>query len=77
MAGAICGGQSGYIHIVPAMNTEAGQVAARPGWWMNGGNIAATSDSRLSDLTGESKAAIVRRLIWDEYERLHKPVEAP
>lgn len=31
----------------------------------------------VSDHTGESKAAIVRRLIWDEYERLHKPVEAP
>ena len=31
----------------------------------------------ISDQTGESRAAIVRRLIWEEYGRLHKPVEAP
>lgn len=31
----------------------------------------------VSDHTGESKAAVVRRLIWDEYKRIHKPVESP
>ena len=46
--------RAGYIHIVPAMITETGKVAARPGWWMNGGNIAATSDSRLSEMTGHN-----------------------
>ena len=42
----------GQIHIVPAMITETGKVAARPGWWMNGGNIAAACDSRFSEMCG-------------------------
>jgi len=42
----------GISHIVPAMVTEDGQIVPRPGWWMFGGNIADTSDSRWRELTG-------------------------
>ena len=41
----------GQKYIVPACIDEYG-ICARPGWWMNGGNIASTSDSRFSHLTG-------------------------
>ena len=41
----------GVAHIVPAMVTEDGQIVPRPGWWMFGGNIADTSDSRWRELT--------------------------
>lgn len=44
--------RAGTVHIVPAMITESGKVAARPFWYMNGGNIANTSDSRLHDMCG-------------------------
>ena len=42
----------GYSYIVPAMVTENGQIVRRPCWFMNGGNIAGTSDSRWRELTG-------------------------
>jgi len=38
--------------IVPATVDESGRVVKRPGWWMYGGNIASTSDSRFSDMKG-------------------------
>ena len=45
-----------YIHnvafLVPAMITEDGMLCHRPGWYMYGGNIADTSDSRWHDVTG-------------------------
>lgn len=40
------------MHIVPAMVDEYGRVVERPGWWSYGGNIACTSDSRFSEMTG-------------------------
>ena len=45
--------RAGTLHIVPAMITESGKVEARPFWYMNGGNIAGTSDSRFSDMCGK------------------------
>lgn len=39
------------MHVVPAM-VENGKVVERPGWFMYGGNIADTSDSRWSELKG-------------------------
>lgn len=47
----ICGGQT-YMDIVPAAVDASGNVVKRPGWWMNGGNIASTSDSRFHEMTG-------------------------
>ena len=41
-----------HIDIVPATIDEAGRVVPRPGWWMFGGNIADSCDSRFHDLTG-------------------------
>lgn len=41
-----------HLYIAPAMVDENGRITQRPGWWMNGGNIASTSDSRFSELTG-------------------------
>ena len=41
----------GLLYIVPAMVSEEGKVIPRPGWWMYGGNIADTSDSRWHELT--------------------------
>lgn len=42
----------GSAHIVPACVSDDGRVVPRPGWFMNGGNIAATSDGRFKDMTG-------------------------
>ncbi len=42
----------GVAHIVPAVVTESGKIVPRPGWWMAGGNIADTCDSRWHELTG-------------------------
>ena len=36
--------------IYPATVTESGEIIARKGWWMMGGNYGATSDSRFYDL---------------------------
>ena len=38
------------LHIVPAM-VDGDRIKARPGWWMYGGNIACTSDSRFYQAT--------------------------
>lgn len=38
--------------IVPATVDENGKIVKRPGWWMAGGNIGYTCDSRFSELTG-------------------------
>lgn len=35
--------------IKPAVKNEDDEWIAAPGWWMNGGNIAATSDSRFGE----------------------------
>ena len=40
-----------HQRIVPAM-IENNKIVKRPGWWMNGGNIAHTSDSRWTALKG-------------------------
>ena len=40
------------MHIVPATVDANGEVVKRPGWWMNGGNIAGGADSRFTQLTG-------------------------
>ena len=42
----------GSTHIVPAMVDENGMIKERPGWWMYGGNIGDTSDSRFTALKG-------------------------
>ena len=41
-----------YSVIVPATVDGFGNVVKRPGWWMYGGNIADTSDSRFRDMAG-------------------------
>ena len=41
-----------HLRIVPACVDESGQIVKRPGWWMNGGNIADTADSRFSRMNG-------------------------
>jgi hypothetical protein len=38
----------GVVRLVPA-EMYAGQWRPIPKWWMNGGNVAATSDSRYSE----------------------------
>ena len=40
-----------YLTVVPAAVNDQGQIVKRPGWWMNGGNIAATSDSRFRNMS--------------------------
>ena len=56
----ICGaGCEDWVPEVPAeerakrvlAQAEDGQIVPRPGWWMFGGNIADTSDSRWRELT--------------------------
>ncbi|MBR3740611.1 MAG: hypothetical protein IKN04_09160 [Clostridia bacterium] len=42
---------SEYLTVVPAAVNDQGQTVKRPGWWMNGGNIAATSDSRFRNMS--------------------------
>lgn len=44
----------GTVHarIVPAMVNEHGNVVPRPRWWMKGGNVGNTSDSRFHELSG-------------------------
>lgn len=42
----------GRAYIVPACVTETGRVVARPGWFMYGGNLAESSDSRFHELSG-------------------------
>ena len=46
------GGRSKYVDIVPATIDESGKPIPRPGWWMYGGNIGSTSDSRFNRITG-------------------------
>lgn len=41
-----------HMRIVPATVNERGQIEKRPGWWMFGGNVARTSDSRFFELSG-------------------------
>lgn len=41
-----------YTDIVPATVNEYGGIWPRPGWWMFGGTIAYTSDSRFSSMAG-------------------------
>ena len=38
--------------VYPATVNEDGEIVKRPGWWMYGGNIADTSDSRWRALSG-------------------------
>lgn len=45
-------GNEEHQSIIPATVDETGKVVARPGWWMFGGNIASTSDSRFTRLKG-------------------------
>ena len=42
----------GVAYVCPAVAAEDGTVLPRPGWWMYGGNIAETSDSRFREMTG-------------------------
>ena len=41
-----------HVRIVPAAVNERGEVVKRPGWWMFGGNVARSGDSRFFDLSG-------------------------
>ena len=45
-------GDEESVRIVPATINEDGNVVKRPGWWMYGGNLAETSDSRFSEMAG-------------------------
>ena len=50
-----CMVEDGYFgdqYIVPAMVDNSGRIVKRPGCWMDGGNIAYTSDSRFHELKG-------------------------
>ena len=40
------------VNVVPATVNERGEIVKRPGWWMCGGNVARTSDSRFYELSG-------------------------
>lgn len=40
-----------HQHIVPAM-IDGNKIVKRPGWWMCGGNIANTPDSRWTAIKG-------------------------
>jgi hypothetical protein len=57
--------------IVPAVLSDAGAWKPAPGWWMFGGNYAATSDSRFSEaitrLGGTRGMAV----------KVHDRIEAP
>lgn len=60
----------GCLRIVPAIEKD-GQWVEAPGWWMMGGNYAATSDSRFGELAqkllteGYKKAGIKNgRVNW-------------
>ena len=44
-------GEYVYMDVVPATVDERGQIIPRPGWWMNGGNIVDTCDSRFRSMT--------------------------
>jgi hypothetical protein len=57
--------------------TEAGEQATKDRMTIMMKQADKDALQAVSDLTGESKAAVVRRLIWEEYGQLHKPVEAP
>ncbi len=51
--------------LVPAQVTRDGLLLHRPGWFMHGGNIAYTSDSRLAEITGTPyPVAIHDRTEW-------------
>lgn len=45
-------GFTDHVRIVPATVNERGEIVKRPGWWMFGGNVARTSDSRFFELSG-------------------------
>ena len=47
----ICHRDCEHVRLVPATVDESGNVVKRPGWWMFGGNIARTSDSRFYEQT--------------------------
>lgn len=57
--------------------TEAGAQVAKDRMTITMKQADKDALQAIADHTGESRAAIVRRLIWEEYGRLHKPVEAP
>lgn len=41
-----------HVRIVPATVNERGEVVKRPGWWMFGGNVARSDDSRFFEFAG-------------------------
>lgn len=41
-----------YLYVAPAMVDEEGRIVRRPFWYMKGGNIADTSDSRFHEMNG-------------------------
>lgn len=46
-------GDHEHVRIIPAAVNERGEIVPRGSfWWMFGGNIASTSDSRFHELTG-------------------------
>ena len=51
-AGFMYGMPEDHVRIVPATVDEFGEVKPRAGWWMFGGNLAYTGDSRFKDETG-------------------------
>jgi hypothetical protein len=57
--------------LVPAVKDEAGDWQPAPGWWMFGGNYAATSDSRFSEAV--AKLAGTRSMA----PKVHDRIEAP
>jgi len=52
LSGFVYGVTEDHARIIPATVDENGAVVARPGWWMFGGNLAHTSDSRFRAETG-------------------------
>ena len=44
------------VDVVPATVDDEGRIVKRPGWWMFGGNIARTSDSRFFETSGVNYA---------------------
>jgi len=57
------GNSRGLVKIVPAAGSNGNHWTAAPGWWMMGGNYAATSDSRFHETVrkitgGESYGAV-------------------
>jgi hypothetical protein len=57
--------------LVPAVKNEAGDWQPAPGWWMFGGNYAATSDSRFGEAI--AKLGGTRGMA----PKVHDRIEAP